>query len=143
MEGEPRWTQFRLDIELRHLFYLFVTSYHLLICVFKTKKNLFVPVCSQFSNESSWKLVERGFNIHLQTSVEKSDVRKSDVSSRCAMTERVGLGGEEQGCPHCIRPQGTAFPICPDLLRRHSGSIPIRKYCYHLIHKLKNNEKSP
>ena len=43
------------------------------------RKNPSVPVCSQLSKEIRWEMVQRSCNIELQTSLEKSDVRKSDV----------------------------------------------------------------
>ena len=51
-----------------------------------------MPVCSQFSKESRREMVQRSCNIQLQTSVEKSDARKSDVSPRWPMSEMVRLG---------------------------------------------------
>ena len=43
-------------------------------------------------------LVQGIYKVQLQTSVEKSDVR-SDANPGGAMTEIVGLEGEEQSCP--------------------------------------------
>ena len=51
-----------------------------------------MPVCSQFSKESRREMVQRSCNIQLQTSVEKSDARKNDVSPRRPMSEMVRLG---------------------------------------------------
>ena len=56
------------------------------------RKKTSVPVCSQFSKESRREMVQRSCNIQLQTSVEKSDARKSDVSPRWPMSEMVRLG---------------------------------------------------
>jgi len=44
-------------------------------------------------------LVQGIYKVQLQTSVEKSDVRRSDANPGGAMTEIVGLEGEEQSCP--------------------------------------------
>ena len=38
-----------------------------------------MPVCSQLPKETRWEMVQWSCNIQLQTSVEKSDVRKSGV----------------------------------------------------------------
>ena len=35
---------------------------------------------------------------------------------------RQAWGGEQSGCPYCVRAQAIAFPAYADLLRRHSGS---------------------
>ena len=56
------------------------------------KRNLPVPVCSRFSKESRWELVRRSCTIQVQTSAEKSDVRKRDASPRWPMRELAGLG---------------------------------------------------
>ena len=56
------------------------------------RKKSSVPVCSQFSKESRRETVQRSCNIQLQTSVEKCDARKSDVSPRWPMSEMVRLG---------------------------------------------------
>ena len=56
------------------------------------RKNPSVPVGSEFSKEHRWKMVQRSCNIQLQTSVESSDARKSEVSPRGLMRKMVALG---------------------------------------------------
>ena len=67
-------------------------DFSVLYFLFKKRKYPSVPVCSQFSKESRWELVQRSWNRQLQSSVEKADVRKTDASPRVLMREMVWLG---------------------------------------------------
>ena len=58
----------------------------------KKKKNLSLPTCSWFSEESQWELVQRRFNSERVTPEEKSDVRRSDASPMGPMGVEMGWG---------------------------------------------------
>ena len=49
-------------------------------------------MCSWFSEESPWELVQRRFNSERVTPEEKSDVRKSDASPMGPMGVKMGWG---------------------------------------------------
>jgi len=69
-----------------------VKTDHALIFLLSKRKNSSVPVCSQFSKESRWGMMQCRGGIQLRTSVEKSEARNSDVNPRRPMTEMVRLG---------------------------------------------------
>jgi len=73
-----------------------VASHFLLFCwKYKNennKKNLSLPTCSWFSEESQWELVQRRFNSERVTPEEKGDVRKSDASPMGPMGVKMGWG---------------------------------------------------
>jgi len=60
-----------------------------LIILLSKRKNSSVPLCSQFSKESRWEMMQCRGSIQFQASVEKSEARKSDISPRRPMTEMV------------------------------------------------------
>lgn len=51
-----------------------------------------MSMCSWFSEESKWELVQRKSNTELRASEEKSDVRQSDESPMGPMRAGKGLG---------------------------------------------------
>jgi len=62
---------------------------HTLIFLLSKRKKSSVLLCSQFSKESRWEVMQWTGSIQLQTSVEKSEARKSNLSPRWPMTEMV------------------------------------------------------
>jgi len=68
---------------------LFMKTDHSLLFLLSKRKNSSVPVCSQFSKESRWEMMQWSCNIQLQTTLEKSEARNSDVNPRWPMTEMV------------------------------------------------------
>lgn len=66
--------------------------YPVLLWVFLEFVVITRTACSQFSKESRGKLAQRSCHLQLQTSVEKSDVRKSEVRRRWPMREMARLG---------------------------------------------------
>ena len=58
----------------------------------KGKRNLSLPTCSWFPEESQGQLVQRRFNTEWGTEEEKSDVRKSDASPMGPMGVEMGWG---------------------------------------------------
>ena len=77
-----------LFIQLHHISFCFVEK----IIKKNNKKNLSLPTCSWFSEESQWELVQRRFNSERVTPEEKSDVRKSDASPMGPMGVKMGWG---------------------------------------------------
>ena len=67
---------------------------HFLLFVGKKKitKNLSLPTCSWFSEESQWELVQRRFSSERVTPEEKNDVRKSVASPMGPMGVKMGWG---------------------------------------------------
>ena len=57
-------------------------------------------MCSLFSKESRRELGQRSYKVQLKTSVEKSDVRRSDASPRGSMRE-IGGDWEERSKVVC------------------------------------------
>jgi len=51
-----------------------------------------VPVGSQLSMERRWEMVQWSCNIQLQRSVEKSDAKSSETSTRWPMREMLRFG---------------------------------------------------
>ena len=52
----------------------------------------------------------------------------------------MGLGNVEQGCPHWVRPQGTASLSRADLQRRDPGSTSITECSHDLCSKENSNK---
>ena len=71
---------------------LFFQLHHVSFCLFAKKRNLSLPTCSWFSEESQWELVQRRFNSEQVTPEEKSDVRKSDASPLGPTGAKMGWG---------------------------------------------------
>jgi len=38
-----------------------------------------------------------------------------------------------------VGPEGTVFPTCPDIVRRHTGLLALGECFYHFFCKLKSN----
>ena len=82
------WTKHAVD----HCVLLFIQLHHIYFCLLSKKRNLSLPTCSWFSEESQWELVQRRFNSERVTPEEKSDVRKSDASPMGPMGVEMGWG---------------------------------------------------
>ena len=54
-------------------------------------------------------------------------------------------GGEQSGCPYCVRAQAIAFPAYADLLRRHwiNGRMMLQKQQDALLHIRKHFYRVP
>ena len=52
-------------------------------------------MCSWFSEESQWELVQSSFNTERMNAEEKSDVKKSDASPIGPLWAEIGWGGWE------------------------------------------------
>ena len=76
----------------------FASHFLLFVGKKKKKKSVSLPMCSWFSEESQWELVQRRFNSERVTPEEKSDVRKSGASPMGPWLERDGEV-EEDVCP--------------------------------------------
>ena len=68
----------------------------------ENSRNPSAPVCSQFSKESRWGVVQWSCHLQLQRSVENSDVRKRDVNPSWPMTEMVRWGEVRSKVVHTV-----------------------------------------
>lgn len=84
-----RQTHFSLALLSYRVCFVVFENWSCLSFVLPNRKNSLGPVCSPFSKESRWEMVQRSCNIQLQRWVEKADARTSDVSPSWPMTEMV------------------------------------------------------
>jgi len=70
-----------------------------------------VPVCSQFSKESRWEMMQWSCNIQLQTSVEKSEERKTDCKTQLANNRNGGVGEVRSKVPRTVSDLKGLFPL--------------------------------